>query len=65
VALERKIHFLNAPSFGRFSEFRLGTPVPAAVHGNLRTIDHFFLLHFIKKVPNSGYLKANLAGFSI
>jgi hypothetical protein len=46
VALERKIHFLNAPSFGRFSEFRLGPPVPAAVHGNLRTIDHFFLLNF-------------------
>jgi hypothetical protein len=46
VALERKIYFLNAPTLGRFSEFRLGTPVPAAVHGNLRTIDHFFLLNF-------------------
>jgi hypothetical protein len=23
------------------------------------------VIHFIKKVPNSGYLKANLAGFSI
>jgi hypothetical protein len=45
VTLERKIHFLNAPSLGRFSEFRLGTPVPSAVHGNLRTIDHFFLLN--------------------
>jgi hypothetical protein len=46
VALERKIHFLDAPSLGRFSKFRLGTPVPAAVHGNLSTIDHFFLLNF-------------------
>jgi hypothetical protein len=46
VALERKIHFLNAPTLGRFSEFRLGTPVPAAVHGNLRTIYHLFLLNF-------------------
>jgi hypothetical protein len=46
MALERKIYFLNAPAFGRFPEFRFGTPVPAAVHGNLRTIDHFFLLNF-------------------
>jgi hypothetical protein len=47
VALERKINFLDAPSFGCFSKLRLGTTVPAAVHGYLRTIDHFLLLNIL------------------